>query len=120
MNRASQQEEKRRVPFAPEEEESRHSDYARYSVYPEQASDKEEEKIHRADGVIIMPDRGSRFYLDDRYREPERKYDRADLSEEPFRPVSESVESGSETPVNQSSEQQEKKKDKDKKKKKKK
>lgn len=81
VNRASQQEENRRVPFAPEEEESRHSDYARYSVYPEQASDKEEEKIHRADGVIIMPDRGSRFYLDDRYREPERKYDRADLSE---------------------------------------
>ena len=120
MNRASQQEEYRRVPFAPEEEESRHSDYARYSVYPEQASDKEEEKIHRADGVIIMPDRGSRFYLDDRYREPERKYDRADLSEEPFRPVSESVECGSETPVNQPSDQPEKKKDKDKKKKKKK
>lgn len=120
VNRASQQEENRRVPFAPEEEESRHSDYARYSVYPEQASDKEEEKIHRADGVIIMPDRGSRFYLDDRYREPERKYDRADLSEEPFRPVSESVESGSETPVNQPSDQPEKKKDKDKKKKKKK
>ena len=119
MNRASQQEENRSVPFAPEEEESRHSDYARYSVYPEQASDKEE-KIHRADGVIIMPDRGSRFYLDDRYREPERKYDRADLSEEPFRPVSESVESGSETPVNQPSDQPEKKKDKDKKKKKKK
>ena len=119
VNRASQQEENRRVPFAPEEEESRHSDYARYSVYPEQASDKEE-KIHRADGVIIMPDRGSRFYLDDRYREPERKYDRADLSEEPFRPVSESVESGSETPVNQPSDQPEKKKDKDKKKKKKK
>ena len=45
VNRASQQEENRRVPFAPEEEESRHSDYARYSVYPEQASDKEERKF---------------------------------------------------------------------------
>ena len=121
VNRASQQEEKRKVPFAPEEEESRHSDYARYSVYPEQASDKEEEKIHRADGVIIMPDRGSRFYLDDRYREPERRYERTDLSEEAsFRPVSESVENGSENPLNQPSDQPEKKKDKDKKKKKKK
>ena len=121
VNRISQPEGNRRVPFAPEEEESRHSDYAGYPVYPEEASCKEEEKIHRADGVIIMPDRGSRFYLDDRYREPERRYERTDLSEEAsFRPVSESVENGNENPVNQSSEQPEKKKDKDKKKKKKK
>lgn len=120
VKRDFQTEQGGRVPFA-SEEENRHSGYAGYPVYPEEASDKEEEKIHRADGVIIMPDRGSRFYLDDRYREPERRYERTDLSEEAsFRPVSESVENGNENPVNQSSEQQEKKKDKDKKKKKKK
>lgn len=119
--RASKPEQGGRVPFVSESEKRGYSGLEESPVYQEKES-CEEEKIQRADGVIIMPDRGSRLYLDDRYREPEKRYEREyDTSEEAsFRPISESVENESKNPVNQSSDEPEKKKNKDKKKKKKK
>ena len=117
MYRASKPEQGGRVPFVSESEKRGYSGLEESPVYPEKES-CEEEKIQRADGVIIMPDRGSRLYLDDRYRDPEREYDTSE--EASFRPISESVENESKNPVNQSSDEPEKKKNKDKKKKKKK
>ncbi len=39
----------------------------------------EEEKIDRPDGVIIMPDRGARFYLDDKNRDSKKKSDKSGI-----------------------------------------
>lgn len=121
MYRASRPEQGGSVPFVPQREESCSSGSDGRPVYPEKEA-FEEEKIQRADGVIIMPDRGAHLYLDDRHREPVKKDGQEyDISEEAsFRPVSGAAEKEGQTPVNHYSEEPEKKKDKDKKKKKKK
>lgn len=111
---SSQPEQKERVSFSsePEREEGSHS------AYSGKDSCEEAEKIRRADGVIIMPDRSSHLYLDDRCREAEKNSGREyDPSEEfSFRPVSSEVEK--ENQSKQTPEQSDKKKDKKKKKKK--